>query len=125
MVDAVIQEWERQLLLKGLPLGQVRVLVSIFYADDGLIASRDHKTLQLAVDLLTGLFDRVGLETKEAMVFLPGRIRTSLSKSAYRARVEQDFRGQHKGRKVECGECGKLLAVGSLAKHQETQHDIF
>ena len=99
MVDAVIHEWERQLLLKGLPLGQVCVLVSIFYADDGLIASRDHKTLQLAIDLLTGLFDRVGLETNtkktEAMVFLPGKIRTSLSETAYRARMEQDFRGEH------------------------------
>ena len=39
MVDAVIRGWERLLLLKGIPLGQVRVLAAIFYADDGLIAS--------------------------------------------------------------------------------------
>ena len=129
MVDAVIREWERQLLLNDIPLGQIRVLVAIFYADDGLIAARDHTTLQLAIDLLTGLFDRVGLETNtkktEAMVFLPGKIRTALSESAYKARMDEDFRGEHRGRKVECGECGLLMAAGSLAKHQETQHDIF
>ena len=129
MVDAVIREWERQLLLEGLPLNQVRVLVAIFYADNGLIAARNPKTLQTAIDLLTGLFDRVGLQTNtkktEVMVFLPGKIRTSLSEEAYKARMEEDFRGKRKGRKVECGECGALLAVGSLAKHQETQHDIF
>ena len=39
--------------------------------------------------------------------------------------MDDNFRGEHKGRKVECGECGKLLAVGSLEKHQADQHDIF
>ena len=106
----------------------MRVLVAIFYADDGLIASRDPAQLQTAMDLLTGLFDRVGLRTNtdktEVMTFLPGKIRTSLSDTAYRARMDDNFRGEHKGRKVECGECGKLLAVGSLAKHQADQHDI-
>ena len=78
MVDAVIREWERLLLLKGTPLGQVRVLVSIFYADDGLIASQHQEDLQTAVDLLTGLFDYVGLQTNtkktEVMAFLPRKI---------------------------------------------------
>ena len=99
MVDAVIREWERLLLLEGYPLGQVRVLVSIFYADNGLIAARDPEVLQTAIDLLTGLFDRVGLQTNtkktEAMVFLPGRVRTSLSEAVYRARMDEEFRGEH------------------------------
>ena len=129
MVDAVIWEWERQLLLKGFTLNKVCVLVAIFYADDCLIASRDHKTLKTAIGLLTGLFDRVGLETNtkktEVMVFLPGRVRTSLSEAAYKARMDKDFRGEHKGRKVECGECGMLLVVGYLAGHQASQHDIY
>ena len=105
MVDAVIREWERLLILKDIPLGQVRVLVAIFYADDGLIASRDPAVLQTAIDLLTGLFDRVGLKTNttktECMTFLPGKIRTALSDTAYRARMDDTFRGEHKGRKVE------------------------
>jgi hypothetical protein len=129
MVDAVIREWERLLLLKGIPLGKIRELVAVFYTDDGLIAARSPKKLQTAIDLLTGLFGRVGLQTNtkktEVMTFLPGKIRTSLSDTAYRARMDDIFRGEHKGRKVECSECGKLLAVGSLAKHQADQHDIF
>ena len=83
MVDAILRKWERQLILEGIPLGQVRVLVAIFYADDGLIAARNSKHLQTAIDLLTALFDRVGLQTNttktEAMIFMPGKIRTSLS----------------------------------------------
>ena len=129
MVDAIISEWERQLILEGIPLGQVRVLVAIFYADDGLIAARNAKHLQTAIDLLTALFDRVGLQTNttktEAMTFVPGKIRTSLSETAYRARMEEDFRGANKGRKVECGVCGMMLAVGSLASHQASQHDTY
>ena len=45
MVDAILREWERQLILEGIPLGQVRVLVAIFYADDGLIAARNSNHL--------------------------------------------------------------------------------
>ena len=56
MVDAIFRKWERQLLLKGIPLGQVRVLVAIFYVHDGLIAARKSKHLQTAIDLLTVLF---------------------------------------------------------------------
>ena len=43
------------------------------------MAARDSEYLQLAFDLLTVLFDRVGLKTKttktEAMTFIPRRIR--------------------------------------------------
>lgn len=59
------------------------------------------------------------------MTFLPSKIRTSLSDTAYRARMNDNFRGEHKDCKVECGECGKLLAVGSLVEHQAKQHDIY
>ena len=117
------------MIIRRIPLGEIRTLIAIFYADDGLIASRNPKTLQTAVNLLTGLFDRVGLQTNttktEVMVFVPGKIRTFLSESAYRARMDEDFRGEGKGRKVECSECGKELAVGSLAGHLSKQHDIY
>ena len=59
------------------------------------------------------------------MVFKPGKIRTFLSESAYRARMGEDFRGEGTGRKVECSECGKELAVGSLAGHLAKQHSIY
>jgi hypothetical protein len=48
--------------------------------------------LQRAFDALIGLFDRVGLKTNtkktEGMVFLPGRIRTSLSEDAYETQMD-------------------------------------
>ena len=66
-------------MARGLGLDDVRWLFVCFYVDDGLLAARDPEHLQLAFDLLTALFDRVGLKTNtsktEAMTFLPGRIR--------------------------------------------------
>ena len=116
MVDAVIREWERLLIIRNIPLGEIRTLIAIFYADDGLIAARNPKTLQTAVDLLTGLFDRVGLQTNttktEVIVFVPGRIRTGLSKDAYLSRMDalhQEFR---KERRVECHVCRKKFVWG-------------
>ena len=37
------------------------VKVALFYADNGLVASTDPGWLQLAFDMLMGIFDRVGL----------------------------------------------------------------
>ena len=45
--------------------------------------------------------------------------------TAYRARMDDNFHGEYKGRKVECDECGKLLAVRLLAEHQAKHHDIY
>ena len=54
------------------------MLLACFYADNGLIASRDPDFLQRAFGVLTGLFDRVGLQTNmsktETMTFIPGAI---------------------------------------------------
>ena len=79
-------KWERLFAIRRIPLGEMCTLMTIFYADDGLIASRNPKTTQTAVDLLTGLFDRVGLQTNttktEIMVFVPGKIRTFLLETA-------------------------------------------
>ena len=129
MVDAVICEWEGLLIIRHIPLGEIRTLVAIFYAEDDLIAARNPKTRQTAVNLMAGLFDRVGLQTNttktKVMTFVPSKIWTALSDMAHRARMDEDFRGEGKGRKVECSECGKELAVGSLAGHLSKQHDIY
>ena len=45
MVDSVICEWELLLIIHSIPLGDIRTLVAIFYADVGLIASRNPKIL--------------------------------------------------------------------------------
>ena len=79
--------------------------------------------------MLTGLLDRVGLRTNttktEAMVFLPGKIRTPLTAEAYEARMDDIFRAEKTGRRVECHICQSSLAVGSLRSHLSTQHDEY
>ena len=50
-------------MARGLDLDDVRQLFACFYADNSLLAARDPEHLQLAFDLLTDLFDRVGLKT--------------------------------------------------------------
>ena len=47
------------------------------------------------------------------------------SERAYRARMDEDFHGKDKGRKVECSERRKLLTVGTLAGHLAKQHDVY
>jgi hypothetical protein len=123
-----VREWERQLVAKGLGLDDVRQLFACFYADDGLLAARDPEHLELAFDILTSLFDRVGLKTNtlktEAMTFLPGRIRRGLSDEAYLVRMDPEARAAAAARKVRCELCQVELATGSLASHLETQHDV-
>ena len=41
MVDAIVREWERQLVVRGLGLDDVQQLFTCFYADDVLLAARD------------------------------------------------------------------------------------
>ena len=59
---------------------EIRDFLVAFYADDGVLASRDPVKLQRAIDVLIALFERVGLRTNttktKAMVCVPGRIRT-------------------------------------------------
>ena len=107
-----------------------RRLFACFYADNGLLAARDSEHLQLAFDLLTALFDKVGLNTNttkiEAMTFFPGRIRQgfSLSDEAYLARMDPEARTAAAARKVRCELCQVELATSSLASHLESQHDM-
>ena len=92
MVNAIVREWGRVLHEDhGMGLEDVWRLMTCFCADDGLIVARNPEDLQIVFDVLTGLFDRVGLRTNttktEAMVFLPGKIRTPLTAEAYEARM--------------------------------------
>ena len=96
MVDAVIREWLRSQLgaeVAHLGLGnQIRTLLAVFYADNGLVQSRDPVFLQEAFNALVALFECVGLRTHtkkaEGMACIPGRIRTSLLCEAYANRIE-------------------------------------
>ena len=136
MVDAVVREWLKHALMledAQRAIQDVRKLLAAFYADDGLVASRDPDLLQDAFNDLTALFDRVGLKTNakktEVMVFLPGKIRTSLSQESYASRMEMEMRARTSrgpsGRRVQCPKCRKTLKAGSLRSHLETQHDTY
>ena len=95
MVDAVMCAW---LMEAGgtMHFSDIRCLLAVFYANDGLIVARDPVVLQRAFDSLCSHFDRMGLKANttktEAMVFLPGRIRTCLTNDAYEARMGDLYR---------------------------------
>ena len=71
----------------GFDAQAIRTIAAVFYADDGLVATRDPKALPASFDILVSLFEQVGLATNttkmEVMVFLPGQIRTVLSEDTY------------------------------------------
>ena len=65
----------------------VQWLEAFFYADDGILASPRSARLQATLDVLTGLFDRVGLQTNVkktvGIVFQPCRMAGVHSEAAY------------------------------------------
>ena len=108
----------------------VRDLIALFYADDGLIASRDSEWLQQSIDVLTDLFARVGLKTNttktKAMICTPGYIATQMSDQQYRRRMRgtgQTYRERQR-RRVECSLCNRNLAAASLPSHMLSQHGV-
>ena len=134
MVGAVIREWLRQLMSAesteaGITKENIRLLMACFYADDGLVMSRGPEVLQRAFDILTGLFDQVGLRTNvkktEVISFVPRRVRKCLSADMYWARMDANFWEGCKGGTTECGVFKKELMAGSTKGHLETQHGIF
>ena len=79
VVDAVVRHWVNVMVEGAEERGkrgqEGRHQNSLFYADDGMIASSDSQWLQGAFSTLIGLFNRVGLQTNVrktvGMVCLP------------------------------------------------------
>ena len=96
MVDAIVREWLRRTIGDGAMAAgigeEIRSFLAAFYADDGLIQSRDPARLQTSLDTLVSLFERVSLRTNtsktKTMVWVPGRIRTCHSRQVYNERIE-------------------------------------
>ena len=108
----------------------VRELMAIFYADDAVLASRDLITLQKALYIIVGLFERIGLRTNTSktkiMICVPGKIRTRLSLEAYNnSREGMSVAGDWQTRRVHCNICDMSLTAGSLPSHLEIQHDVY
>ena len=103
MVDAVVRVWLME-VGEMMHFSDIRRLLVVFYANDGLTVARDPVVLQQAFDSLCSHLDRVSLKTNttktEVMVFLPGRIRTCLTDNAYEARMGDLYRKERRRRKV-------------------------
>ena len=141
MVDAVVREWISQLLYEdgeeATELSdataaslEVGLIVALLYADDAYIASTSRDILQDSMDILTDLFDRVGLRTNtektKVMTCVNEKIRLRQSEEVYRNQregfhTERDWRN----RRMDCDVCGMELSAQSLSSHLETQHGVF
>jgi hypothetical protein len=99
-----------------------------FFVDDGLVSARCPVWLQSSFDILTQLFERIGLlanaDKTKVMICVPGKIRAAL--------MEEEYANQQAGNTtttkhcwVNCDICGTSLVAESLQSHLETQHDIF
>jgi hypothetical protein len=132
VVDAIVRHWLTLVLDDGSEVNgfgrMVREQLVLFYADDGLLAARNHLWLQMALSRLCELFERVGLRTNvqktKTMTCTPGYISGQVAVPAYRRRMEgvgESYRERQR-RRVECSICGKDLAASSLDSHHRTVH---
>ena len=95
-----------------------------------MVASTYSGWLQLAFDILTGLFDRMGLRTnvRKTMGMVCSILRTARVREdeSYTRIITGDgssFKKRERER-VLCPECGKELAKGSLVIYGQTQHVV-
>ena len=101
----------------------------MFYADDRMVVSSDPAWLQSAFSALVAIFDRVGLRTNVNKTFSmachPCRAgsgnRTAAGYSRRLTGVGKTFTERQRKR-LACGECGTVIAAGSLSSHMMTQH---
>ena len=132
VVDAVVRNWVTVEIAGAEERGERgkegRHHASLFYADDGMVASSDPCWLQSEFNTLVGLFDRVGLRTNigktVGMVCRPCQAAGNQLEAAYGRRITGEgptYRECQKGR-VHCRECGEEMAAGSMAGHTMTQH---
>ena len=133
LVDAVVRHWVNGLVDKAEVKGETgqegRHQSEVFYADDSMVVSLDNAWLQGAFNALVSIFDREGLLTNVgktvSMVYHPCQAGSgNRAEEAYGRRVTGMGRSyaERQREKVECGECGEVLAVGSMLSHLMTRH---
>jgi len=135
LLDAVIRHWltlvvnDNGIVTDGFG-PTVGERMALFYADDGLLSSTDHQWLQQALDVLIGLFRRMGLQTNAAktktMTTFPHYVTTRMTDRAYNRRMTNagDTHRQRQRQRVTCPNCDLDLARGSLRQHRLRAHDI-
>ena len=124
VADAVIREWE---VLVEEDENIDSIIGSLFYADDGVLSGNDALDIQKAMNILTNVFSRVGLQmnaTKtKAMVMTGGKVNAPISDRAYSRKItgigntSREIRLQ----KIECKLCGARISNAGLSKHQSSR----
>ena len=103
-----------------------------FYADNGLIENVDPEKLQLDLNKLVDLFERVGLETNEIkmklMVARGKQAPSARTRETYN-RLRRDAKANKKRenwskQKGRCPECGKEILNVSMKRHRKTMHQV-
>jgi hypothetical protein len=134
-VNAIAREWLQE-LREGSALEPDEIdhlmatFFAIFYVDDAYLASRDPEFLQRALDVIVGLFSRVGLKTNaqkmQTIICTPGRIRIQLPEDSYaRLRGGTTLAGEWDSRMDVCHQCDALMMANSLRQHLAEQHDTY
>jgi hypothetical protein len=135
LVDAVAQEWMRE-LREGSMLEPNEIdclmatFLAIFYVNDVYLASRDPDFLQRALDIIVNLFTHIGLKTNvqkmQMMIWTPGRICIQLPEDSYAwMHGGMTLSGEWESWIVVCRQCNALVQVSSLCGYLAEQHDIY
>jgi hypothetical protein len=132
-VDNVVRHWlslvldDKGTVTDGLGFS-VEQIMALFYADDGCLSTIDHEWLQKALEILTELFRRIGLETNTQktvlMISNPPTMHANLSQQAYRRKLTGDgptYKEWKRGL-IQCPRCDTTLRRGSLVNHLRCQH---
>ena len=133
VVDAVVRHWVNGLIDEAEAKGEMGRegghQSAVFYANNGMVVTLDPAWLQGATNTLVAIFDRVGLLTNigktVSMVCHPCQSGSgNHAEEAYRRRVTGMGRSyvERQRERLECGECGEVLAVRSMSSHLMTRH---
>ena len=131
VVDVVVRHWVNGIAEAAEAKGETgrkgRHQSALFYADDGMVVSSEPAWLQGAFTTLVSIFERVGLMTKVGktvrMVCHPCQAGAkNRTEEAYGRRITGKGRyyTERQQERVACGECGELLAIGSMVIHLMT-----
>ena len=102
--------------------------MGVFYADEGMIGSRDPEWLQGTINVLIGLFRRVILMTNVArsktMTCQLGAICTGMSEEAFSwRRIGEGAKNRESlRRRILCPYCGLELTSGSMVENHRQLH---
>lgn len=123
VVDAVVRD-----LLSHPGFNDLKV---IFYADDGLIATSNARMAQEAINHITSLFSRMGLQmnaTKTKTVLgQPAELHHSISAASYERRMTGIGLTyvERKRQIVECPKCQKQMQQVALQNHLMSVHQEY